>query len=220
MISQNLTQLFLQAFERLLEDVNGPMVGLVKQYEATPHPWVNVQPLIQLDFDGEPTEASQLQKVPVSWPGDATYRITWPLTANASYVKLLPLGGDHSAWLASGVEGQAAPSARRFDLSDIVAEPIPPWSRAHPVPANSVAADGMVVFAPKIYLGGADASKAVGLHGDGVNKDASAPAADFASWMTSVEAVAQAGGGVVAPAASTITQIGTLNAPSTVLKGK
>lgn len=222
MITKTLTEVLLQALQAAVEDINGPLVGKVTKYTATAPDvaLVDVLPMVQLDFDGEATESPVLQSVPVSWPGGENYRITWPLTPDSDYVKLLPYGIDHSAWIASGAERQAPPSPRRFSMSDVVAEPIPPWSRAHPVPANSVASDGMVLFAPLIYFGGSDATKKVGLEGD------NCPAGSLmATWMAQVEtAINVLAPGSITPL-STVpgfadTVIATLTASAGAMKGK
>ena len=68
---------------------------------------------------------------------------------------------------------------------------------------------------------GSSATKAVGIHGDAVNKDATIPAGDFASWMASVEALANAGtGGTVAPSCTLITKLGTVAASAQKAKAE
>lgn len=221
MITQALEKLLADVIAVAHEDLDGPLVGRVEKFTRTPGKpdTVDVQPVVQLLYDDEYQVAPKMSAVPVAWQGGLSYRITWPIEVG-SFVKLLPYGVDHGKWLASGAIGQRPKFGRVLSLSDAVAEPIPPWTAATPVPAASVAADGMVLFAPLLYLGDATAAKLVALDADAVNKDTAAPGADFASWMTSVEAVAQAGGGVVAPPSASITKIGAVVSTATKVKAK
>jgi hypothetical protein len=151
----SLTKLLGEAFQAALEDYHGPIIGKVETYDRVTAR-ADVTPLIQRYVDDVAEDFPKLQRVPVQWPGGATYRIHWPITAG-DYVELTPLGFDHSNWLASGIEGRLPPTRRRFSLSDLIAKPIPPWSMAAPPPADSHAADGFVFFGPKFYFGGASA---------------------------------------------------------------
>jgi hypothetical protein len=219
MIRQELTQLLLDAIVLANEDLHGPLVGRVEKYESSPPapPTVDVQPVVQLLYDGEYQTAPKMQGVPVAWPGGTNYRITWPIEVGDN-VELRPLGRDHGKWLASGAEGQPPQFDRVLSLSDVVAHPTPPWSAAVPVPATSTASDGMVLLAPKLYLGGSDATLAVSLNGDKCPADT-----PMATWMGQVEtAINVLAPGSITPLSTTFASVAIafIKAVSTVLKGK
>lgn len=218
-VTEHLRGLLEDAMQAHWDRFHGPMLGAVEVYDSATQR-ADVSPLVPIYVEGQLVNPPILRQVPVAWPGaGTTYAIHWPLV-KGNWVELWPHGVDISGVLASGTAGQPPPTRRRFSLSDAVAVPIPPRGAVAPIPAAGIAADGMVIMVPLLYLGDATATKAVGLHQDAVNKDATNPLFDFASWMTSVEAVAQAGGGVVSPQASTITRIGILQASATKVKAK
>lgn len=152
----SLTDLLIDAFESAQDAAHGPLIGKVDAYNPATFR-ADVTPILKLYVADEAIAAPKLQQIPVTWQGGTTYSITWPLKPG-DFVVLEPLGADHSGYLASGVVGQAPPSRRRLSLSDIVARPIPPWSMAAPPTADQYAADGFVLFGPKVYLGGSSAA--------------------------------------------------------------
>ena len=214
----DLTTLLEETMEIAIQRADGPTYGRVNSYDSAKER-VSVTPLVPKLTAGQVEVHATLTSVPVEWSRSTTHSIKFPLSAGA-IVRLHPMGHDHSEWLTSGSEGIPPKSERRFSLSDLVAIPVSPTPYSQTASALAYDSAWGVLFG-QWAAGGSDATKAVALHADAVNKDASAPAADFASWMAAVEAgIAAAGGGAISPAAATITKIGTVVATSTKLKAK
>lgn len=217
----SLTDLLLQAMQQAVESQNGPMLGQVNTYDPATRR-ANVTPLVPLYVEpgDEPLPPPAIPHVLVVWPEGPSHAITWPLGAGATVI-LEPLGHDHTAWITSGTANQPSRTRRRFALADVVAVPLAARPNTNPPPATSYDPAWAVLFG-QWAAGGSDATKAVALDGDAVNKYVSTPpGSGFAAWMASVEAIASAGtGGTVTPPAANITQIGTVVASAQNLKAK
>jgi hypothetical protein len=216
-----LTDLLEQTISVALKRMAGPVYGTVDTYDAATER-CSVKPLVPLLVNGELLEAPKLPSVPVEWPSNGgSHSYKFPLI-KGSKVKLAPLGHDHTEWFTTATPDLKPPSERRFSLADLVASPLVPSPLASsPDPLSYDATNTKAVLFGEHLIGGSDATKATALHLDDVNKDASLPAADFASWMAAVDiGIAAAGGGTVSPAATSITKIGAVQATATKLKAK
>ncbi len=176
----------------------------------------DLQPLIMVSKNGRLRAMPIARQVQVRWPAGSGWSIVGDLV-KGDFGWIVPAAGDISAWKMQGTEVDPTAIPRKGKMSDVRFEPgSQPVST--PLASDAYKAGALVIRAAELLLGDSAAVKALALHLDAVNKDASAPALDFASWMTSVEAVAQAGGGVVAPLASAITKIGAVQATATKVK--
>ena len=140
---------------------HGPKVGRITSIEAAPD-FVDVQPVTGKIVAGIPRLDPILRSVPVAWPGSAQGRITWGL-AIGDKVELIPQGGDLSSWINSESE---APSTdqRTLSLSDMVALPQSPTSKANPLPSAAYAAAAVTIFAAvELLLGDNSATSFVAL---------------------------------------------------------
>ena len=141
---------------------HGPMPGTIETWDSAAQR-AAVAPAVHYVLDAQDTEEiAPLQEVPVAFPGTASTAITLPIS-RGDVVLLLPSEVDLSAYLSAASVGQAPPTPRRFSLSDVIALPVFIRSTQTALPAAALASDGPVVWAPKIYLGGSDASDWVAL---------------------------------------------------------
>ena len=214
----SLTELLEQLLTLTLQAQAGPVYGKVDLYDSAKNR-VSITPLVPLLVAGEIVASPKLPEVPVAWPTLGAMSLKFPLLPGA-FMQLTPLGHDHSNWLVSASEGVPPTTERRFSLSDLVAVPVTPSPLSTPPGPTSYDAAWAVLFG-QLKVGSSAAAKDVALHLDAVNKDATAPATDFASWMASIEAIANAGlGGTVVPAATAVTKIGLVQATATKLKAE
>lgn len=215
----SLTELLEDALVLAVQAMAGQAIGVVDAYNTpeTGTDRVSITPLVPLLVAGVVVPAVKLPSVPVAWPQLGGMSLKFPLLPN-SFMRLSVLGHDHSGWMVSGSVGVPPTNERRFSLSDLVAVPSAPSPLSSaPDPTSYDAAWG-VLFG-QLKVGSSAAAKGVALDLDAVNKDATAPATDFATWMASIEAIANAGlGGTVVPAAATLTKIGIVQATATKLK--
>ena len=158
-----LEDLLEAAYEAQTVDRRSAIHAEVRAYTAATQV-CDCQPLLRLvsAADGTLTSPPVLRSVPVAWPGAGSYADTWPLAAG-DIVQLLPQESDLSAWWASKTRPDPA-TPERGTIHTVVAVPmaIRPTSAALPV-GLAYAADGRVVFAPKVYLASAGATDFVAL---------------------------------------------------------
>lgn len=199
-----------------IEAHHGALPVEVVTYDAATQT-VEVRPVIRIVTDGTADTLPTIPGVPVRWPASSTHSITFPL-AVGDYGRVIPCGGDLGNWKKQGTKLALDVEHRRMDLGDCTFDP---GLRPIPEALAAAAIDAVAgVLAGVWKVGSSAAAKAVALHLDGVNKDTSIPGLSFANWMTSVEAVAQAGGGVVVPQSSAVTKIGTVQATAGKLKAE
>lgn len=195
---------------------HGPKVGRITSIKDAPD-FVDVQPVTGKIVAGIPRLDPILQSVPVAWPGSAQGRITWGL-AIGDKVELIPQGGDLSSWINSESE---APSTdqRTLSLSDVVALPQSPTSKANPLPSAAYLATAVTIFAAaELLLGDNGATLTVGLdtdpipfHSDGL----------FLTWCSQVEAAINIlAPGSVSPLIALIMYLGEIESTATKVKAK
>lgn len=212
-----LTDLLEQLLVLTLQAMAGPVYGKVDVYNSVKNR-VSITPLVPLLVAGEIVTSPKLPEVPVAWPTLGSMSLKFPLLPGSKML-LTPLGHDHSSWLVSGTEGLAPLNERRFSLSDLVAVPLTPSPLSTP-PGPTSYDDAWAVLFGKLKVGSSAATKAAALHLDAVNKDATSPALDFASWMASVDAGLLGVPFTVVPSAASITKIGLVQATATKLKAE
>lgn len=208
----------LQLSARAFGPAGGDLPAKVLSYNAATQT-VDAQPVVLVPGVQGLKAAPIARQVQVRWPAGATWSIVGELVAG-DFGWLRVAGADISTWKMQGTELDPLALERSGSGSDVVFEP---GSQPVSVPlaADAYKAGALVVKAAELLLGDSTATKALALYGDAVNKDASSPPADFASWMASIEAIANAGlGGTVTPSAATITKLGYVDASATKVKAK
>ena len=149
--------------EAVVEKRGGPQLAKVETYDG--RHTATVRPLTPVPVNGQFLPAPVFT-VAVGWPSDGgpapRFAATFPIKPG-SIMELLPHKYDQSTYLESGAIDQPPTSERRMDLTDAIARPTAAAAGV-PLPANAFAADGYVILAaPFIYLGGADATDFIAL---------------------------------------------------------
>lgn len=204
----DLTTLLEQTLVLTLQAMAGQTIGKVDTFDSVKDR-VAITPLVPLLVAGEIVPAPKLPEVPVEWYKLGNMSLKLPLLPG-SYMRLLPLGHDHSPWLVSATEGLPPTTERKFSLSDLVAVPLVSSPLAAPPDPTSYDAAWAVLFG-QLKVGSSAAVKATALHLDAVNRTIAPPDA-MTAWMTLVEGVCN----TVAP--GTFTPLN--NALSFALAGK
>ena len=216
----SLTKLLEDALILAVQAMAGQAIGVVDAYNTTETgaDRVSITPLVPLLVAGEVVPAKKQPSVPVAWPQLGGMSLKFPLLPGA-FMRLSVLGHDHSGWMVSGTVGVVPVFDRRFSLSDLVAVPSAPSPLSSPPDPTSYDNAWAVLFG-KLKVGSSAATKAAALHLDAVNKDATNPTLDFASWMASVDAGLLGVPFTVVPSASSITKIGLVQATASKLKAE
>lgn len=201
-----LTDLLEQTIAVALKRMAGPVIGLVDTYDPVAGR-ISVTPLVPLLVNGALLPAPKLPSVPVEWPsngGSHSYRL--PLI-QGSWVKLAPLGHDHTEWLTTGTPNLPPPSERRFSLADLVARPLVPSPLTSPPdPLSYDAANTWAVLFGK-HIVGDNTGTLVAL--------ANKVLTELGDIKTTIEAP-HSHGGVLAGGATTATASLTGYSPSSV----
>lgn len=209
----------LRISQKTFGQAGGDLPAKVLSYDAATQT-VDAQPVVMVpNPQGGLKAAAIARQVQVRWPAGAKWSIVGELAAG-DFGWLRVAGADISTWKMQGAEQDPLALERNGAPSDVVFEP---GSQPVSVPLASDAykAGALVIKAAELLLGSSAATLKVALDTDAVNKDATAPLTDFASWMASIELIANAGtGGTVTPAAATITKIGSVQSSATKVKAE
>ncbi len=147
-----------------LEALFGNLPAKVLSYDMATQS-AEVQPLVMVVIEGEPTKLATSKDVPVRWPSAQSFALTAPLVAG-DLGWIIPSGADIGAYIAAGTENNDRPDhLGRMDLSDVVFVPGGrPLVKA--LPPEAFSADGPVLFAETvIFLGDSTAVHKVALGG-------------------------------------------------------
>jgi hypothetical protein len=140
---------------------HGPKIGRITAIGEAPD-FVDVQPISGKIVAGVPRLDPILRSVPVAWPGSAQGRITWGL-AIGDKVELIPQAADLSSWIQSEAETPST-NQRSLSLSDVLALPQSPTSKANPLPSEAYQAAAVTIFAAvELLLGDNTATSFVAL---------------------------------------------------------
>lgn len=157
-----LEELLLAAQDTALAGVWTALPGVVQAYNASEQT-VDVQPAVMNGYTDESGDRATetlpvIPRVPVVFPGAGVYSITWPLAVGDT-VLLVFSSRSIDTYLAQG--GVADPrDDRRHSLSDAVAIPGLRTYKA-PIASATASASALVLAAPQVLLGGADANDPV-----------------------------------------------------------
>jgi hypothetical protein len=197
------------AFERLLADVAGGMPGRVESYDAA-HQRADVQPLVldgSVDADTGDRSTRRLgviTDVPVLMLGTARSRTTMDVQPGDT-VWLMASRCSLDAYLLQG--GEVDPQDdRRYHLSDAVCLPAV-FDFAH-VPADA-SADGAVIHAARLRLGGPSASDPVAR-----KSDLDAVVQAIKSDLAAIKAHSHPASSGTTSASLTLTGINTVTTPA------
>jgi len=153
-------ELIETAFDEYFRRFAGPMLAEVKTYNALQQT-ADVQPIVKIYFQDHLVSMPIIRSVPIQWPGGSDGALTFNL-ASGDIVGIIPQGVDISNWVASGTINQAAATARKLSLSDVVA--IPRFrSIANPLPPTAYSVLGPVLSGPTVFLGDSTATEFVAL---------------------------------------------------------
>lgn len=157
-----LEELLLAAQDAALAGVWAALPGIVQSYNASEQT-ADIQPAVMNGYTDEagnraPETLPVIPRVPVVFPGAGSYSITWPLAVGDT-VLLVFSSRSIDTYLSQG--GVVDPrDDRRHSLSDAVAIPGLRTYKA-PIASATASADALVLAAPSLLLGGADASDPV-----------------------------------------------------------
>jgi hypothetical protein len=215
--AQQFGDLFGAYLARATAGDDDPLPAKVLAYDRVKQ-MADCQVLVKVPVDNELTDPPPVHGAQVLWLSGGTWSIVGDLVPG-DVGWLVPPGADTSRWARFGTERSAEVTPDAKSLADAF---FIPGSRpaSAPLPAAAYKAAALVIAAEALLLGSSAATKPIALHLDDVNKDATNPGFDFASWMASVETVAQAGGGVVSPSSNLISKIGAVQASSTKVKAE
>lgn len=162
-----LEELLLTAQDASLAGLWSALPGIVQSYNASEQT-ADIQPAVMNGYTDEGGERATetlpvIPRVPVVFPGAGSYSITWPL-AKGDTVLLVFSSRSIDTYLSQG--GVVDPrDDRRHSLSDAVAIPGLRTYKS-PIASATASADALVLAAPTLLLGGADASDPVARKSD------------------------------------------------------
>jgi hypothetical protein len=158
-----LSELLEQLLTLTIQAMAGPCYGKVDTYDSAKDR-VSITPLVPLLVAGEIVASPKLPEVPVEWYQLGGVSLKFPLLPG-SFMRLMPLGHEHSNWLVNATEGLPPTSERRFSLSDLVAVPLTPSPLATPPDPTSYDSAWAVLFG-QLKVGSSAATKAAALNAD------------------------------------------------------